>query len=286
MTVNYMNNSYRLRDIYFRSPSEHTVGGGYYSAEIQLIHEHMVSDKVLAMSVFLQASISAETEMNDNHALSMFWNSSNIKPLNPYNTLLPGSPAHYAYNGSLTFPPCTENVQWVVYQDAIPISTADLQRIRAFNAAHNESIVSEYGNNNRSPPQPLYDRVIYYVPGVGASKCCTITPPSSPVEKDDDIPSMLSLSTSAASQEQPSWYIIATLALSICAIVSSTTLCVRTCQMEARIHLDVHRRYQEMFHATYWASVSTVPGGDSVHIDQLKEDKVEDLYSSSLDSLE
>ena len=37
------------------------------------------------------------------------------------------SPGFYHYQGSLTTPPCTENVNWFVYKDVLPISEGHLK---------------------------------------------------------------------------------------------------------------------------------------------------------------
>ena len=61
---------------------------------------------------------------------------------------LPEDTSYYAYNGSLTTPPCSEAVQWLVVRKSIKASS---KQIDAF--AH------IYRNNAR-PAQPLYNRKV------------------------------------------------------------------------------------------------------------------------------
>ena len=62
--------------------------------------------------------------------------------------LLPAGRETWRYRGSLTTPPCTEGVAWVVLTEPLTLSAA---QIDAFAAAH---------PNNRRPAQPLGERVL------------------------------------------------------------------------------------------------------------------------------
>ncbi|MCL2162716.1 MAG: carbonic anhydrase family protein [Betaproteobacteria bacterium] len=61
---------------------------------------------------------------------------------------LPASPAHYLYMGSLTMPPCTEGVLWVVMKE--PMTLSD-EQFDVFSRLH---------ENNARPPQPAFERLI------------------------------------------------------------------------------------------------------------------------------
>lgn len=65
------------------------------------------------------------------------------------NKLLPKDLAYYRFNGSLTTPPCTEGVVWIVLKNPSTISD---KQIRKFHSA------IPYANNR--PIQPLNARII------------------------------------------------------------------------------------------------------------------------------
>jgi carbonic anhydrase len=66
-------------------------------------------------------------------------------PFNPQD-FIPPNTHHSSYHGSLTTPPCTEGVQWIVLRDPIAMSARQIAQF-----------VSIVGHNAR-PVQPLHGR--------------------------------------------------------------------------------------------------------------------------------
>ena len=138
---------YYLLQFHFHAPSEHTVAGNLSDMEMHLVHES--EDGTLAVIGVLIKSGSINTAFNT------FWHYLPSVPgepeqidgvtLNAFD-LLPSAKYTYRYNGSLTTPPCSEDVKWFVLTTPIEMSQS---QIAAFKA-----IMSD---NNR-PVQPLNGR--------------------------------------------------------------------------------------------------------------------------------
>ncbi|GMH45701.1 hypothetical protein BSKO_13664 [Bryopsis sp. KO-2023] len=86
------------------------------------------------------------------------------------NTLLPKNREHFTWKGSLTTPPCTEGVLWVMYSEPVFVSTAQVnahQQAAAFAVGPDCANVTEAGDcdpprqaGNHRPIQPHNGRVI------------------------------------------------------------------------------------------------------------------------------
>jgi len=156
-----------LQSAVFHSPSEHTLGGGYFDAEVQFRHVSATNQHVAVVSVFLQADPGKLQSVN-NTFLNRLWRGRSLSTLlkttnmsvdnnlaqnlNPYLDFFPGSQSHFQYVGSSTEPPCTDDWDYFVFENPVSISVSDLQLIRALPRAFKGNYLSPAGDNNR-PPQ-------------------------------------------------------------------------------------------------------------------------------------
>ena len=138
---------YELAQFHFHTPSEHRLEGKEYPAELHLVHTGPKGD-LAVVGVFIQ-------EGSANEALSGLWNQlprtkGETKQLPSVQVnaerLLPEERQHFLYPGSLTTPPCSEGVMWMVMDEPIEMSAEQIAALR--------SII---GTSNR-PVQPLGSR--------------------------------------------------------------------------------------------------------------------------------
>ena len=138
---------FELKQFHLHSPSEHTINGEYSAMEVHFVHES--DDRRLAVVGFLMD----EGPGAPNFDLFL----ANIPPVGDTRVIpdfrinlakiLPEDKLHkFHYSGSLTTPPCTENVEWVVLRTHASISAEQIGIFRKY-----------YQGNNR-PIQPLNGR--------------------------------------------------------------------------------------------------------------------------------
>ena len=143
--------TYEMQQGHFHSPSEHTVNGRHYPMEMHLVHSSK-NKKLAVIGVFIE-------EGRHNAAFGIIWTNlpketgqevhlENVQ-VNSLD-LLPKNQETYRYRGSLTTPPCYEDVRWFLFVETIQLSS---KQIKAFQKIF-------YGNNR--PPQPLNDRTLVY----------------------------------------------------------------------------------------------------------------------------
>lgn len=188
----YNNEEYTLSQFHFHSPSEHSIGGGYYAAEMHMVHES-ATHGLLVLAVLLEVSPVDSLNPYNNTFLDQIWKAggSGVATgeevnyhggglLNPYADFLPGSPSHYYYTGSLTTPPCTEHVEWLVFADPVKISFADYLFLKSGISALPGFIGNAYGNTNRYPTQALNGRTVeLYTDNTNAAEARLVTSNSS-----------------------------------------------------------------------------------------------------------
>jgi carbonic anhydrase len=117
---------FQLTQFHFHSPSEHEVEHRRADAELHFVHRNG-QNQLLVVAVLLEqgnASPVLASVLRSPAAASA--------PLLNLNELLPRSMEHYQYVGSLTTPPCTEGVQWIVMRSSLSLSAEQLVQLRKY----------------------------------------------------------------------------------------------------------------------------------------------------------
>ncbi len=141
---------YELLQFHFHSPGENRVDGKAFPMEIHLVHKN-AKGKILVLGVF--ARIGAK-----NTVLEKAWNhmpqqsggrkkvaSVTINAID----LLPTDRSYYRFKGSITIPPCSEGIEWIVLKTPVEVSN---EQIKQF---------SQVIGANARPVQPVYSRILY-----------------------------------------------------------------------------------------------------------------------------
>ncbi|XP_075177182.1 receptor-type tyrosine-protein phosphatase gamma [Anomaloglossus baeobatrachus] len=158
--------------------SEHSINGRRFPVEMQIYSYNpddfdsfgaAIMDKrlIAAMSVFFQATQKNNPALDPIiHGLKGVVHHEKETFLDPFilRDLLPATlSSFYRYTGSLTTPPCSEIVEWVVFSRPVPISYQQLEAFYSiFTTEQQDHVKSvDYLRNNFRPKQPLNDRVVY-----------------------------------------------------------------------------------------------------------------------------
>lgn len=130
--------SYALQQVHHHAGSEHTVAGEDHPVEFHFVHRSDAGE-LLVIGVF-----GTEGAHNDAYGSLVAQRAGTVD----VGRMLPADTAHWTYEGSLTTPPCTEGVRWVVLTAPVELSE---DQIEALEDAHDD---------NHRPVQPLNGRTI------------------------------------------------------------------------------------------------------------------------------
>jgi carbonic anhydrase len=138
---------FELKQFHFHSPSEHRVNGKTYPMEIHLVHQN-VNGSYVVVGFFV-------TEGPPNEVMDRLPSFRAERGETPYtdpvdfNELIVDRENYFYYNGSLTTPPCTEGVTWIVLQAPVFASAEQMN--------HYYDLL---GFDNNRPLQPKNSRLV------------------------------------------------------------------------------------------------------------------------------
>ena len=140
---------FELKQFHFHAPSENLIEGKSYPLEGHLVHANDRGELAVVAVMFEPGRANA--------ALSLAWQvlpakageSHGLKEPVSAEQLLPAKRDYYRFSGSLTTPPCSEGVRWLVMKEPVQVSQAQIDAFKA---------VMHHPNNR--PVQPLNGRLV------------------------------------------------------------------------------------------------------------------------------
>ena len=141
--------AFELKQFHFHAPSENRIDGQSFPMEAHFVHADAAGNLAVVAVMFEQGA--------DNPALEKVWKrmpghegekqalSTEVAPIE----LLPTNRDYYRYSGSLTTPPCSEGVRWLVLKHPATLAKPQLQ-----------ALVRTLGHPNNRPVQPVGKRQV------------------------------------------------------------------------------------------------------------------------------
>lgn len=142
--------SYHLIELHFHTPSEHQISGKTFPLEAHFKNIDKDGNIAFISVLFIKGRENASLKafLNNRPERSHRLQSGSFNYLTA-SKLLPKTKTYYRINGSLTTPPCTEGVLWLVMQHQVTVSAEQIRQLEGLLRAP----------NNR-PIQPLNARII------------------------------------------------------------------------------------------------------------------------------
>ena len=146
-SITYNEIEYHLLQFHFHIPSEHTIAGETFPMELHFVHQSETG-ALAVVGVLLsegETNAAAYAPVFDNLPAEKGEPQSTELMINAAD-LLPADAAYYTYTGSLTTPPCSQGVRWLLLKTPVEVSA---DQLAAFEAIFELSA---------RPVQPLNDR--------------------------------------------------------------------------------------------------------------------------------
>ena len=140
---------FALKQFHFHAPSENRIDGKSFPIEAHFVHADSQGRLAVVAVMFVQGE--------NNPALEALWDNlparaedrHDLSPEVAAASFLPAERDYYRYDGSLTTPPCSEGVRWLVLKQPVSASATQIRQL-----------TQVLGHPNNRPVQPLWARVV------------------------------------------------------------------------------------------------------------------------------
>jgi carbonic anhydrase len=150
-SISYKGKTFFLKQIHFHEPSEHRINGITYPIEMHLVHVSK-SGEITVLGVLGEEG--KESQLFEFFESFLPLENGAVKDIHEkidLSCLLLEDRHYYSYNGSLTTPPCSENVNWIVFKEPMVLSVEEVVKLK------NNMPINNYRNE-----QPLNGRIVIY----------------------------------------------------------------------------------------------------------------------------
>ncbi|XP_051120764.1 alpha carbonic anhydrase 7-like [Andrographis paniculata] len=143
---------YQLRQCHWHTPSEHTINGRRFDMEVHLVHQTN-DNRTAVIGIMYKIGRPDSFLSMMKHNLKAIADTRDVEKtigiIDP-RLIKFGSRKYYRYIGSLTTPPCTQDIIWTIVKKIRTVTREQVVTIR--DAVHDES------ERNARPVQSIHDR--------------------------------------------------------------------------------------------------------------------------------
>jgi carbonic anhydrase len=149
-TITLNNHSYKFIQVHFHTPSENHINGQSFPMEAHFVHADETGNLAVIGLMYKEGEA--------NTSLAPIWDNMPAAVGNPEkpsgvtldtNAMLPVNRDYYRFNGSLTTPPCSEGVLWLVLKEPVSASKEQIEKFH-----------DTFHHDTNRPVQPLNARVV------------------------------------------------------------------------------------------------------------------------------
>jgi carbonic anhydrase len=143
---------YNLLQFHWHTPSEHEFNSETFPMEMHLVHQKVGADDQLVVGVWLEIADDPHEEL-DKIFSDLPEEEGKTKLVRGFDLtrLLTEDLGSFRYQGSLTTPPFTEGVQWVVLKETLEVSQGQVQ-----------AFLDPFPDGNSREVQPLNERTVQF----------------------------------------------------------------------------------------------------------------------------
>ena len=150
-------NRYYMTQFHTHEVSEHHIDGVAYPLEIHFVHKNTATGALAVVGFFFKVTTDEDSAFL-NEFIDFCYSNTSTNDYLSFESLVRDSTSlpYITYDGSLTTPPCSESVTWILINSVFSVSRSQLRRFM--------SILPHHIANNR-PIQDINQRVVrQYVP--------------------------------------------------------------------------------------------------------------------------
>ena len=141
--------TFELKQFHFHAPSENRIDGKSFPMEAHFVHADPAGNLAVVAVMFEQGRSNAAVENLWKRMPGREGEQQALSPEGAAVDLLPTNRDYYRYSGSLTTPPCTEGVRWLVLKHPVTLSEPQLH-----------VLTRTLGHPNNRPVQPVGARQV------------------------------------------------------------------------------------------------------------------------------
>lgn len=142
------NMTFKLKQINFHTPSEHSIKGKSFPLEAQFLHTDTKGNTAIVAVLFREGKANPALEKILKQLPTESDKPATLKSRVLASEMMPSNQDYYRFSGSLTTPPCTEGIRWILIKTPITATKAQIEAI------------AEITPQNNRPLQALNGRLI------------------------------------------------------------------------------------------------------------------------------